>query len=77
MSNLLGVAVLLNSALYLAAVIAAGLVTAHTAAWRLGIFAVGLTYLCYLALANYEHVARLLVVLSVVVGTAAGLALLF
>lgn len=70
---------LLNSALYLAAVIAAGLVTAHTAAWRLGIFAVGLTYLCYLAqtMANYEHVARLLVVLSVVVGTAAGLALLF
>lgn len=40
---------LVNSALYLTAVVAAGLLTANPFAWRCGIAAMGVTYLSYLS----------------------------
>jgi hypothetical protein len=89
---------LLNSALYLVAVFAAGMATRNPAAWMLAIAAMGVTYLSHLAaiprlayrlvahaetaLVNvtprWQCAAQLLLTLaSILLGAAAGVALLF
>lgn len=69
----------LNGALYLAAVFIAGLWVRNPVAWKLAIAAMGLTFLCYFVqCVNEGRVwAMLASYLSIAVGIAAGLALLF
>ena len=84
MKALIAVGVLLNSACYLAVCFVAGLVTGNAWAWRLSIAAYGVTYLCYNAQMAVDKVGGMLwwrvsaalLVLSVVLGLAAGLAFL-
>lgn len=83
---MMAIGVLLNSALYLISVIAAGLVTHNHAAWWLGIAAAGTTYLsyvCHFAAAEGDRTAETcqalaapLVWFSIALGAAAGLWLL-
>lgn len=78
--NPVTVALIANSALYLAGCIAAGLATQRGVAWRLGIADAGVLYLGYLAQFNDMLPARFAqpwVALTVVLGAAAGIALLF
>jgi hypothetical protein len=75
--NIIGA--LINSALYLACVFIAGIVTAHPLAWKLALVAMGMTYLSHYAQLTTlaEIVAIVLVSLSIAFGLFAGLALLF
>jgi hypothetical protein len=71
---------LVNSALYLLCVFAAGLVTGHPTAWKLALIAMGVTYIShYLQL--IPGVSRDLctgvVVASIAIGAAAGIAIFF
>lgn len=69
----------INSALYLLCAFVAGTVTGHPVAWKLALAAMGVTYLSYIAQLE-SHIPRAaaswIVVASVVLGAAAGLALL-
>lgn len=65
-----------NSALYLSAVIACGLIVHNPWAWRLGVAAVGVTYLSYTAHLIAARFAFSLVILSIALGALAGLSLL-
>ncbi len=87
--NLYALGAMLNSALYLTAVVVAGLWTGHGWSWKLGIAAFGLTYLGYLAQfcqqppisdeakAGWRVLEVFMVPWSIMVGFAAGLMLLF
>lgn len=80
------VGAMLNSALYLVAVFAAGQVHGNVWAWKSAIAAMGVTYLSYLAQCAWQadqgnvvlhKVSNAFVWLSIALGVAAGLALLF
>ena len=73
------IGVLLNSALYLVCCFVAGLVVRNGWAWRLAIAAMGMTYLCYLVqLAGAPHGRTVILAgYSILLGAAAGIALLF
>lgn len=74
---------MVNSAIYLASVFTAGLVMHNHWAWQAAIVAMGVTYLSYIA--NLEAAldripivfAHAITVISVVLGTFAGLMLLY
>lgn len=71
---------LLNSALFLTCVFVTGLVTGHVVARDLAIAAMGVTYLSYMAQlrpGQTDNISIVAVALSVVLGAASGLALLF
>jgi hypothetical protein len=73
------VSMIVNSALYLAGVFIAGLVTAHPGAWRLALVTAGLCYLSALLQATAPEArftASTMAVLSVIIGGMAGAALL-
>jgi arginine exporter protein ArgO len=72
------VGLLLNSALYLVCVFVAGIFTHNALSWKLAIATMGVCYLCYLAqdMAASRRVAGALVVLSIILGVAAGLLLI-
>ena len=73
---------LINSALYLAAVFVAALMTGHRFAWQCAIIAMGVTYLSHVAqftvaqLGLVTRLANWLVIASMLLGALAGLALL-
>lgn len=73
-------AIIVNSALYLAGCIAAGLATGNRAAWALAITDAGVLYLGYLlrleAPTVFSRVAWLWLACTIAFGVAAGLALL-
>lgn len=74
------VGILLNSALYLGSCVVAGLVSGYPVAWRLAVAAMGVTYLGYMGQiieAVPPKVQYAVVAASVVIGAAAGVALLF
>lgn len=77
------VGALLNSALYLLCVFVAGLVTGHPIAAKLAIAAIGVTYLGYHLMivdwieGRFKSAANTLVAVSIALGIAAGLDLLF
>lgn len=78
------VGALINSALYLACVFIAGIVTAHPIAWKLALVAMGVTYLQHLTTlpdpSGWLPTLRfrlIMVLLSIALGLAAGIALLF
>ena len=74
------VGALVNSALYLACVFIAGLVTAHQIAWKFALITMGVTYLSHYAQLIPRvprQVSVALVGISIVLGLAAGLSLLF
>lgn len=69
---------IVNSALYLAAVFVAGLLTQNAWAWQAAIGTMGVTYLSYAAhLVERPRAARSLASLSILTGVVAGLRLLF
>jgi hypothetical protein len=74
------VGALLNSALYLVSVFVAGLMTGHKFAWQCAVVAMGVTYLSHVAqlveLTPRVLTADRLIMFSVALGIAAGLALL-
>lgn len=73
------VGLLLNSALYLSGVFIAGLVTGNPWAWKMSLAAMGVTYLCYWFQADTQlppMAIRITVILSIVMGAAAGIGLL-
>lgn len=76
--NFVYIGVLLNSALYLTGCFVAGLVLQNAFAWRLALAAAGLAYLGYVAqtLGRWGYTAPVFVVVSMVLGVAAGLVLL-
>lgn len=74
-------ALIVNSALYLAACIAAGLATGNRVAWTLAILDAGVLYLGYLAGASAPKImsgiaGKAWLVLTVIFGALAGIALL-
>lgn len=69
--------ILVNSALYLSGCVAAGLVTGNGLAWRFALAAVGVTYIGYVLQYVAHALANAAVWLSVGLGVAAGLSLLF
>jgi hypothetical protein len=85
MFEIFAAGVLLNSALYLTAVLVAGIATNHGAAWRVAIAAMGVTFLSHLlgcatcrapqsrALWGLQNVVTMV---SIVLGLLAGLLLL-
>jgi succinate dehydrogenase hydrophobic anchor subunit len=84
--NIIGA--LLNSALYLLCVFVAGIVTGHPIAWKLALIAMGVTYVSHIVgmrVANMEYAERdqvrpltsAIVWLSILLGAAAGVDLLF
>ncbi len=75
--NQISIGVLLNSALYLAGCVAAGLVTGNTWAWRLALAALGATYISYALQIGDHRMAAPAVWLSIGLGFAAGLKLLW
>lgn len=83
--TVVAVGVLLNSALYLSACLALGVIAQRPMVWRLALAAIGVTYLSYLLHSVADHdaqdafarLARLMVYLSIALGVLAGLALLF
>lgn len=82
--RMVGVGVLLNSALYLFCAFVAGIYYGNGSAWKLALAAMGVTYLCYDAqLMTLCQGIRLRVlipaftIVSMLLGLAAGLALLF
>lgn len=76
--RLLIIGILVNSALYNAGCIIAGLITESPYAWKLALVSVGICYLTYLAqLAEFpRRISNVLVILSIITGVGAGLALL-
>lgn len=76
-----GLGLLINSALYLGAIIAAGLVTGDAFAWKLALLSVGACYIGYFLQIGPSRVPRriiaAIVYLSIALGVLAGLALLF
>ncbi len=82
------VGVLLNSALYLTGCFTAGLLVQNPFAWRLALAAAGVTYLGYVAqnivegcrfglvTEAWNRAVKALVIVSMVLGAAAGLVLL-
>ena len=70
--------ILLNSALYLSSVIAAGLVTGHDLAWKLGILALGAAYVSYWmqGMKLNRALNGFIILVSQIAGVAAGIALL-
>ncbi len=80
--TILAIGVLLNSALYLAACITIGVVMHNGAAWKVGLASVGITYFSYICKCAepdepWTTVAPWLVWLSIILGAAAGVVLLF
>lgn len=75
------VGAIVNSAIYLVAVFYAGLTYGHPYAWKFAIAAMGVTYLSYLVQIPGREaaptIAAILVVASILLGAAAGIALLF
>lgn len=69
----------INSAVYLLCVCAAGLATQHSLAWKGAILSIALTFLSYVADFHMapQRVRVSLMWASIVMGTGAGLALLF
>lgn len=76
-------AILLNSALYLSGVFAAGILLANPFAWKLALIAAGMCYVTYVAQYFsgvrhlYARVGEITTWLSIVAGVLAGLALLW
>lgn len=74
---------MVNSAIYLASVFTAGLVTHNHWAWQAAIVAMGVTYLSYIANleAAWERIpiaiSHAITVISIILGTFAGLMLLY
>lgn len=73
--NLVGA--LINSALYLLCVFIAGIATAHPLAWKLALVTIGVAFFSHVLQAVKSRAADPVVVLSWLIGLAAGLALLF
>lgn len=82
LQKLLAAGILLNSALYLTGVVAAGLVTGNDAAWKMALAAMGLCYVSYTCQFQYgthwlyQTVGKAAVACSIVAGVAAGIFLL-
>jgi hypothetical protein len=74
--RLMGLGVLLNSALYLSACFVAGLVLHNPVAWRLAIAAMGVTYLSYSLQLLGHWSSRYVTFASIALGLLAGLSLL-
>lgn len=77
--NLVLIAGIINSALYLTSVFIAGIVTNNPTAWRLAIATYGICYLAALVqvtVPTYRTTAIILVILSIAFGAAAGVSLL-
>jgi len=80
MNAIVIIAVLINSALYLGGVLATALVRGNVISGDLALTSMGLTYLGYLTQAvprAAPGIANAFVVLSIIFGTLAGVALLF
>lgn len=77
--SLMAVGVMLNSALYLVAVVAAGFLTAHPKSWKLGIAALGVTYLSYVLNISTQNrpIVVFMFMLTILLGAGAGITLLF
>lgn len=79
------VGALLNSAIYLACVFFAGIVVGDPLAWKLALAAMGVTYLSHVAgmraavlqSGRWITVSNAVVIASIAIGIAAGVALLF
>lgn len=71
------VGILLNSALYLSGCFIAGLVTGNPVAWRLALAAMGIVYICYCLQGIGHRLSGAVTWLSVALGAAAGLSLLW
>jgi hypothetical protein len=70
--------ILINSALYLSGCFVAGLVVGSPLAWKAALLTAAICYLCYSAQDAWcQRLAQVLRVLSLLTGTAAGVALLF
>lgn len=73
------IAILLNSALYLAGVFIAGIVTSHHVAWQMALITMGVCYISpmmQLALPEQRAANFIFILLSIALGIAAGVALL-
>jgi hypothetical protein len=70
------VGVLINSALYLTLVFAAGMLTADATAWKLATATAGLCFLTYAVAEIHKGAALVLMGLTWVTGVVAGVALL-
>ena len=82
--NLPVIGAMINSALYLVAVFIAAFIMGKDLAWKLDVAACGITYLSYVMMAAGQvrekpamMLANALVWLSIALGAAAGIALLF
>ncbi len=75
----LAIGIYLNSSLYYAGVFIAGMVTGNQVAWKLALTGVGICYFLYVSqvLGSSRWTQLTLMWLSVVLGIAGGLALLF
>lgn len=77
------VGALINSAIYLLCVFVAGIVTNHPAAWKFAVVAIGVTYLSHMISIHagrsivLRDIATATVVMSIALGAAAGILLLF
>lgn len=70
---------LINSALYLSAAFSAGLALGNSIAWKLSLMAMGLTFMSHVAQifpSRLPSMTRGLILMSWVLGAAAGLALI-